>query len=318
MRFPNLMRLILLAGLLIQPLPHALATAMAQADLGAQDRGLTLVGQYGGELGAIAVREPYAYLRVGPRLVVVDISNPRDMVVVGQTPPTSALAVDIVVRGDYAYVAQSGGLGIVDISDPTHPVEVGSVAIAVPLPAPLPASIVGTPRRVALDGSYAFVAAMAAGVWIIDVSDPRRPIEVGAWLPVQGETEEVVDVATAPGAIGYVYVGTQRAGGAFTAENGLHILDVSRPADPREVSFCLHYQSSARHCGVRPSRLPGRAPAARPRYLRPELADSCPGGIRPFSRTARDDRRGLPLCGRPDLRHFQPRPAAPHRRASES
>jgi len=234
---PNLLRLVLLAWLVIQPLIQLTAVADAQEEVGVQDRGLNVVGQYGGLLGAIAVREPYVYLSVGPRLVVIDVSNPRDAVVVGQTSPTSPLAVDMVVRGDFAYVARTGGLGIVDVTDPAYPVEIGAVPLAVPPRAPLPASAGGMPRRVALAGNYAFVAALGAGVRVIDVGDPRRPMEVGAWTPVQGEVEEAIEVAAAAGGAGYVYVGTQRAGGAFTAENGLHILDVSRPADPREVSF---------------------------------------------------------------------------------
>ncbi len=226
-------RRVLLAWLLVLSMVTPLANAHAQGDEGTSDRGLTVIGQYGGGIGAIAVAEPYAYLAVGPRLVVVDISDPRDAIVVGQTAPTAALAVDIVVQGDYAYVLRSGDLGIVDVADPVHPVEAGAVAIVVPPLFP-GSSVPGMPRRVALADDYAFVAAAGAGLRIIDVRDPRRPVEVGAWLPPQGETEQVVAVTTASG---FAYVGTQRAGGAFTADNGLHILDISNPAAPRAVSF---------------------------------------------------------------------------------
>jgi hypothetical protein len=258
---PNRMCLVLFAWLLASPLVPLTTAAHAQGDGGVQDRGLTVVGQYGGALGAIAVQEPYAYLSVGPRLLVADISNPRDVVVLGQTPPASPLASAIVVRDGLAYVARAGGLGIVDVSDPARPLEIGAVPLEIPLPgllaprsaplsnpvptplatpratptaSPSPARAAGTPRGLVLVANHAFVAAMGAGLRVVDVSDAQRPVEVGAWLPLQSEAEEVVAVTAASG---YAYVGTRRAGGAFTAENGLHILDISNPIAPREVSF---------------------------------------------------------------------------------
>ena len=41
-----------------------------------QVRGIELVGQIGGETNAVAVQGSYAYVGVGPRLVVVDVSSP--------------------------------------------------------------------------------------------------------------------------------------------------------------------------------------------------------------------------------------------------
>jgi hypothetical protein len=44
-----------------------------------------IVGQIGGSSYAVAVQGDYAYLGVGPRLVVLDISDPSDPTMLGQT-----------------------------------------------------------------------------------------------------------------------------------------------------------------------------------------------------------------------------------------
>ncbi len=44
-----------------------------------------LVGQIGGRVQAVAVQGGYAYIGVGPRLVVVDVSNPAAPRKVGET-----------------------------------------------------------------------------------------------------------------------------------------------------------------------------------------------------------------------------------------
>ena len=60
------------------------------------------------------------------------------------------------------------GLRVIDVSDPAHPTEVGSWDT-------------GTGRRVAVSGTYAYVAAGGGGLRVIDVSDPAHPTEVGSY-----------------------------------------------------------------------------------------------------------------------------------------
>ena len=86
-----------------------------------------MVGQIGGPTQAVAVQGNYAYVGVGLRLVVLDVSNPVTPTEVGSTTPFPYFVEDIVVSGTLAYVAAGGaGLRVVNIPTRTTPVEVGA------------------------------------------------------------------------------------------------------------------------------------------------------------------------------------------------
>ncbi|MCK4226133.1 hypothetical protein KAX29_04495, partial [candidate division WOR-3 bacterium] len=70
-------------------------------------------------------------------------------------------------------------------------------------------------------GIYAYVAAMGAGLRVIDVSDPANPTEVGFC-----DTWEARDVYVSGN---YAYVAD--------SESGLRIIDISDPTNPFEVGF---------------------------------------------------------------------------------
>jgi hypothetical protein len=82
-----------------------------------------------------------------------------------------------------------------------------------------------TPERafgVAVDGSYAYVAAFAAGLRVVDVSNPIAPFEVGSFdLP--GEAESVAVVGR------YAFVTIRNDG------PDLWVIDVSDPTAPFRV-----------------------------------------------------------------------------------
>jgi len=109
-----------------------MALMAALAGLGSGGRGLgalaqggsnvELVGQIGGLTLAVAVQGRYAYVGVGPRLVVVDVGDPARPVEVGQTGVLPGVVQDVAVSGSYAYVADwDGGLRVIDVSDPSSP-----------------------------------------------------------------------------------------------------------------------------------------------------------------------------------------------------
>ena len=131
---------------------------------------MALVGQIGGHSYAVAVQGPIAYLGVGPRLVLLDVSDPARPAVLGRTGVLPGVVQGVAVSGSHAYVAAGdGGLRVVDVSDPAHPREVGSCDTP------------GEAWGVAVSGSYAYVAAGDAGLRIVDVSDPAHPREVGSY-----------------------------------------------------------------------------------------------------------------------------------------
>ena len=91
---------------------------------------LEYVAQIGGVTQAVAIDGSHAYIGVGPRLTILDISNPADPHPIGETDLLGGLVSDIVISSQYAYVVTSGGgnLYIISISDPTHPIIVGSLS----------------------------------------------------------------------------------------------------------------------------------------------------------------------------------------------
>ncbi|MFQ5518265.1 MAG: LVIVD repeat-containing protein, partial [Acidimicrobiia bacterium] len=133
-----------------------------------QAENVELVGQIGGVTEAVAVWGNYAYIGMGPRLVILDVADPAHPRVVGQTAPLPGVVWDVAVAGGYAYLADyDAGLRIIDVSQPAAPAEVGSFDSP------------GYAEGVAVAGGYAYLADGYAGLRIIDVSQPAAPAEVG-------------------------------------------------------------------------------------------------------------------------------------------
>ena len=133
-----------------------------------QAQNVQVVGQLGGTVRAIAVQGSLAYIGVGPRLVVMDVSDLAHPAVSGQSAVLPDIIEHVTVSGALAYVADGdSGLYIVNVSNPVAPAEVGSY---------------DTPGRaydVVVNGSYAYVADGSNGLYILNVSDPAAPSEVG-------------------------------------------------------------------------------------------------------------------------------------------
>lgn len=169
-----------------------------------------LVSQVGGPTQAVAAQGNTAYVGVGLRLVVLDVSNPVTPTEVGSTTPFPYFVEDVVVSDTLAYVAAGGaGLRVVNISDPTHPVEIGKWDSP------------GYAEGVAVAGSTVYLADGPYGLWVVDVSDPAQPQKVGSAYDMNYAFEVAVSGH-------YAYIA---AAGA-----GLLIADVSDPAHPVEVA----------------------------------------------------------------------------------
>ncbi len=167
---------------------------------------IELIGQVGGTVRAIAVAGNYAYVGVGLRLMVLDISNPASPVVVGQSPMMSGVVEDVILSGNLAYIADGeGGLQIIDISSPANLVRRGGYDTS------------GVAHGVTKIGNLVYVADGSTGLQIIDASDPANPVRRGNYYT----TEEAWGV-TVVGSLAYI-----ANGGSL-----LQIIDVSDPANP--------------------------------------------------------------------------------------
>lgn len=182
---------------------------------------VTLLNQTGGAVYGAATRGNYAYVGIGPRLVVMNISNPQNPIAIGQTDVFPGTIVQVTLDGDYAYVAELppqnsdeaglGGLRIIDISDPTQPQAVGFCDTP------------WTPQSVSVSGDYAYVSDGLYGLRIIDVSIPSSPTEV----KVVPETPGTVTTLHTAIAGNYAYVAE--------SDGGLRVLNISDPTSPTTV-----------------------------------------------------------------------------------
>jgi hypothetical protein len=146
------------------------------------------------------------------RFDIVDITDPSNLqrlgglVWEGSQPAVNAIVADdgIVV------IADDAGLRIIDIGDPWFPVQRARWSRS-------------TTRDVALVGSHAIVAADdpsrpgSLAVTVVDLSDPARPVAVGAWRA----PSDVLSIAE--------YGGAVLAG---TANDGIYHIDLSDPTQP--------------------------------------------------------------------------------------
>jgi hypothetical protein len=164
------------------------------------------IGQVGGMIYALEIQGNYAYVGIGTKLVIWDITNPDQPLPVGESGILSGVVRDIELTGGQAYVAVGqGGVHILDVSTPSSPVELGSF------------STYGQAAGVKVSGNYAYVASIFDEFRIFDITDPGSPTETGHYAGIY--VAEGLDVVG-----GYAYVAS---GG-----DGLQIIDVSDPTSP--------------------------------------------------------------------------------------
>lgn len=225
---------------------------------------LELITQVEGPVNAVAVVEPYAYIGVGPRLVILDMTRPDNPRRIGLSAPIlrdRAGIGDVHVAGNYAYVAAGiGGMAIFDISQPYLPTQVASdeteawmVSVTGQLlfvtqggklriwnvadpTHPQVESEINTPNMgyddftdVTAAGNYVYVTQTGAfnGVQAIDVTDPRHPAIVDS-LPVAGLPNSIKIDGNK------LYIGARNTSQS-TADGGFHIVDARNPHNLQEL-----------------------------------------------------------------------------------
>jgi hypothetical protein len=190
-------------------------------------------------------------------LQVVSIADPRNPRIVGSLD-TPGIAQDVVVAGDRLYVADgAGGLRVLRLDGPRNPVLLGSLVLpgeakgvdvdpkrrlavvaagtsglhAVDLadetrPQLLSSLATGDARDVALRGSFAFVADLAASLVAVDLADPRVPARRGSTPRESGGL--LTDGALA---------GELAFGADVFFANGVPIFHLGLPASPAVRGF---------------------------------------------------------------------------------
>jgi hypothetical protein len=91
--------------------------------------GFELVAQVGGAINSFAVSGDYILAGQGPRLVVLDASDPADLTPISQSNVLPGMVSNVMVRGETAVFTAGHLLMVWDISDPTEPVMAHSLAL---------------------------------------------------------------------------------------------------------------------------------------------------------------------------------------------
>lgn len=190
-----------------------------------------------------------------------DVSDPTDPTFLGTWVELPAGLHNHYLDGDYAYLCRElpfddSALRIIDVSDPSDPVEVAEWRVEDEHPElDQPVNFV---HHVTVQDDLAYLAYWDAGAYVLDVSDPSDPVEVGSFArapnatePAEGDydmLEEEPESEFSQRALGlpgnvhthtpgpdgeYVYLSEE----TFVGDpGGIRIFDVTDLSDPTEVT----------------------------------------------------------------------------------
>ena len=142
---------------------------LTAADLSAGTLSVRPVGQWGGWSKAVAISGNRAYLSCGPRLIVLDVSQPAQPVFLGQSEPLGDVIEAVVVSGHHAYVAAyDAGIVTIDVLNPAAPVATSR------------ANINAHCQSVFVTGDRLYSAQMNNGMTVFSLANPAVPLPIAA------------------------------------------------------------------------------------------------------------------------------------------
>ncbi len=160
---------------------------------------------------ALALAGNYLYVAADAGMIVVDFNQPLSPKVVAKVTSLDRPAA-IAIQFRYAFVTTETGLSVVDITHPTDP----KVTASLPIPWPKMAS-----RNIYVARTYAYLAAGASGLIIVDVERPEQPFIDQTYM-AEGRLNDVRDIkVAATNASLFAYVADGR--------NGLRVLQLTSP-----------------------------------------------------------------------------------------
>ena len=185
-----------------------------------QTGGIDLIGQIGGELSDIIVQGDYAYLAVGSRVVVVDISRSAQPTLVGKTSSLYNSISALAIQNDHVYATAGDKLYVF-----SYEVKVAHHQVILTRQGSYQEPSGYAATDVAVKGNYAYVTFATGGTLllerglldIIDVTNPVSPTLVG-WD----------NSSYHPNAVSIA------GNDVYVAGGNLVIYDVSNPAFPNE------------------------------------------------------------------------------------
>jgi hypothetical protein len=166
---------------------------------------------------ALTIAGNYAYVCCDAGLVVVcldDPKTPRVTQVVGAPYLKGPHAVQVQFR--YAFVCDGEGVKVFDVTDLARPVPVGGCGIA-------------DARSIYLARTYAYVAAGAQGLLILNIENPRA-LRIDRCYNANGRINDLYDVK-----LGITY--TSEFAYLADGKNGMRIVQLTSPETPGNMGF---------------------------------------------------------------------------------
>ena len=182
----------------------------------------------------LVVRDDLMYVGMGPRLAILDISDPSRISLVGQSEIIPDEIGEIVLVGNYAYIApgiygdnegNNQKLHIVNVSNPTRPQYVGMYS-----PEDRYVSsvyIFNDLLFVTGKGKNTNFMSPADELYLLDITNPSSPKEIVRYLFKEG----IADIAVFGN---YAYIAMN--GGEGHGQMGVRILDISNPQALTEIN----------------------------------------------------------------------------------
>ena len=146
---------------------------------------LRLVEQMGGTNAAVAAADTHVYLGAGPKVEVLDVSDPTAPVVMGRSAVLDGLvtAMDVADDGRLLIVLlnpqewqkptfDATRLAVLDVGQPSAPILLGQYSWP----------FVARQADLQVAGDRAYVAAGVHGLRIVDIGSAAAPMEVGSFL----------------------------------------------------------------------------------------------------------------------------------------
>jgi hypothetical protein len=207
---------------------------------------LEQVGQFGGNADALALVGDTIYLKAGPRLETIDVSNPYNPTIIGRSEPLSEEIASIAVLDNVALVGgKAGTLFVLDAPPDSDSRLIASLNInerAI--------------SHIVMRDKFAFVGVNGPDLFVIDHSDPAHPtlattvpfeqsasgMVISADLLLMGyDTISIYNIhdPAHPDKVGSFKVSGQKGGLAISGEAvyaGADVFDISDPSHPNAVS----------------------------------------------------------------------------------
>lgn len=186
---------------------------------------IEMIHQQGGSTYDVALQGDYAFVGVGPRLLILNVADAANPVLVGKTDVFSGVVTNVTVENQHVYLSAGGDFAIVDVQNGASPV----VTAVYDMP--------GYARGIAISGTTAFVAEAwywyggqyhGGGLYAFDISNPANP----SLLDHFETSASASDVALAGS---YAYVTIEYSD--TTPGPGTFVIDVSNPGSLSQANL---------------------------------------------------------------------------------